>query len=373
MDFASRLRDLPELETPRLLLRRMSVDDAKAMFDYARLPRVSQYCSWDYHRTIDDTRAFLKLRESAAGTDSVCDWAVVEKETGRMVGTGGFVEFEPSTRTGEIGYVLHPDVWGRGYASELAKRFVVWGFQSNDLHRIIAHCIPANHASARVLEKNGFHRDGTMRASFRKQGIFVDVHEYSLLRSDRGGGEWEFGSLIDERARIEELTLLAFQYDAQTRQPISGVEPSELAMVRALFDEGAIVRGHIARVDGVIVGYILYVAGKHREQPDLQVLTLAIMGVHPLAQRCGWGTRLLEHSVRDMHGSCDLITVLGHPDFYPRAGFVPMSRWGLHFTHAAPASACMGARLSKRDIRPGTIEFHPLIEQLFPPEGEKTT
>lgn len=187
MDFATALRTLPELETTRLLLRRMTVSDAEAMFDYARHPHVSRYCTWSMHGSIDDTRGFLEYWTSGYGTDAARDWAVVEKASGRMIGTGGFARFDASSLVAELGYVLHPDVWGRGYATELVRAAIAWGFASDDLERIEARCLSGNIASARVMEKAGMRREGTMRRAYRKLGIQEDVHIHSILRDDVRG------------------------------------------------------------------------------------------------------------------------------------------------------------------------------------------
>jgi len=366
MDFTSRLRDLPDLRTPRLILRRLTLDDIEPMFDYARLPRTSAFCSWEYHRSIADTRAFLEFWVSGYGTDSVRDWAVVEMDSGRMVGTGGFAQFDPATGAAEIGYVLHPDVWGRGYATELVAAVVDWGFASPDLDKVFARCLVANRASALVLEKNRFHRDGTLRAAFRKQGVAVDVHQYSLLRQDREGPRIEVDSDVSDRERVEEITLHAFQYDPETGKAIAGVEPTELPLVRDMYDQGAILRGHALRLDGTMVGYVLYASCEHLCQRDLRVASLLIMGVHPLAQREGLGTRLLTESVQDMRGRCDLLVVLGHPGFYPRAGFVPMSDLGLAFPGDLPKEACMALNLSGREVLPGVVGFPGVLAGHFP-------
>lgn len=366
MDFSSRLRDLPVLETSRLILRRLSLDDAESMFDYARLPRTSIFCSWDYHRSIADTRAFLEFWVSGYGTDSVRDWAVLEKASGRMVGTGGYAQFDPATGTAEVGYVLHPDVWGHGYGTELAAAVVDWGFGSSDLEKVFARCFTANSASARVLEKNGFRRDGTLRAAFRKQGVAVDLHHYSLLRNDREGARIEVDSDVSDRARVEEITLQAFQYDPETGKAVSGVEPPELPLVRDMYDQGAILRGHALRLGGTMVGYVLYAWSEHRSQPDLKVANLLIMGVHPLAQRKGQGTRLLTESVQDMRGRCDLLVVLGHPGFYPRAGFAPMSVMGIAFPGKFPEEACMALNLSGCEVLPGVVGFPGVLAGHFP-------
>src|SRR5512133_1200078 len=154
--FISRFQALPELQTERLLLRRMELSDAKAIFDYAKLPWVATYTAWPYHRSLADTQQFLREWTTGYANGEVRDWALVHKDSGQLIGTGGFSRFDPMSGTGEVGYVIHPKFWRQGLATEAVRRITAWGFESHDLMRIVAHCIPGNAASIRVLEKNEF-------------------------------------------------------------------------------------------------------------------------------------------------------------------------------------------------------------------------
>jgi predicted N-acetyltransferase YhbS len=89
------------------------------------------------------------------------------------------------------------------------------------------------------------------------------------------------------------------------------------------------------------------------------------MGIAPQLQRQGIGTRLLLWSVQQMRGSCDALFVLGHPRFYPLAGFVPTDALGISFSFPAPSEACMIARLSDRPLSPGVVSYHPIVHEFF--------
>jgi [ribosomal protein S5]-alanine N-acetyltransferase len=359
--FSNQFLNLPELETDRLLLRKLTLADAEAIFDYARLPRVAAFTLWPHHRSLEDTHEFLARRTAGYAQGQVRDWAIVRKSDQAMIGTGGFVRYDPANGTGEIGCALHPKVWRQGYANEMVRKFVDWGFQFEDLRRIVAHCIPSNVASIKLLENNGFRRDGTLRGALRREGISVDLHEYCRLRSETVNLRLRLRQgTANDRAAVEAITLQAFQHDPVTGAPIDGIEPPELPLVRALFDEGAVTALHVAEFDKTIVGYIIYSTGKC-EASDAHVVGLTIMGVHPLVQRRGWGTKLLLWSVEQMRGSCDVLIVLGHPQFYPKAGFRPVHELGLRFAITAPKEACMALFCSSKAPTAGVLEYHPVV------------
>lgn len=363
--FISQFQALPELQTERLRLRRMRLSDAEAIFDYAKFPRVAAYTAWPHHHSLSDTQQFLREWTAGYARGEVRDWALVRKDDDGMVGTGGFTRFDPVSGTGEIGYAINPRFWRQGLATEAVQRIVTWGFVFEDLRRIVAHCMPGNTASIRVLEKNGFHLDGVLRGALRREGISVNLCEFSLQRSDALGLELHMREgLPSDRAAVETITLQAFQHDPATGAPIEGVEPSELSMVRAFYDEDAISTIHVAEFDGTVVGYILYARGSS-SSPQAHVEGLTIMGMHPLVQRRRWGTELLLWSVQRMRKCCDALIVLGHPNFYPKAGFRPVHELGLTFAIEAPPEVCMALRCTDNAPPQGALNYHPIVQRFF--------
>lgn len=347
MKFLELTHDLPVLETPRLRLRKLRLADAPSVFAYASLPRVSAYCTWPHHPDLAATQDFLEYWTAGYGQGEVRDWAWERKEDGQFIGTGGLVRFDESTGSTELGYVLNPAFWGQGYATEGVQAILDWAFQADDLMRVIAHCMPGNKASQKVLTKCGLHHDGLLRQSFRKRGIGVDVHEYSLLRRERLIDQDQLRELhAGDQSRIEEIVLHAFQYDPATGLSITGVEPSELSFVRKLYRNQNIAFAHGIGRDGQLAAFILYTWAPQPQAPQLRTLVLSIMGTDPLAQRLGLGTRLLRWSVEQIRPHADLVYLVGHPGFYPRAGFQPLQELGCTLDIDAPAEACLGLALS---------------------------
>ena len=92
----------------------------------------------------------------------------------------------PDNRAGFLGYCLHSDVWGRGYATEASLTLLRLGFGQLDLHRIATTCDVDNGASARVLEKIGMQREGRLRHSTLLRGEWRDHYVYGILRDEWG-------------------------------------------------------------------------------------------------------------------------------------------------------------------------------------------
>ena len=148
------------LETPRLLLRAPTVHDASAVFAaYATDPEVSRYTTWAPHRSLDDTRGFLRMCEQGWERGAVLSWTILLRERRQLLGT---IDIRFEGHRGEIGYVLARSAWGHGYATEAARAVVSWA--GRFLHRVWAVVDVENERSARVLEKVGMTREATLRA-----------------------------------------------------------------------------------------------------------------------------------------------------------------------------------------------------------------
>jgi [ribosomal protein S5]-alanine N-acetyltransferase len=181
------LKDLPTLETERLILRKMTLDDAEAIFEYASDPEVSRYVIWETHRSIEDSRAFLELVVHKYESGDEPDWGIVYKGDHRLVGACGIVSWEPDHGRAEVGYALSRDYWGRGLMAEAVRAMIRFGFERMGLNRIEARCITENTASAKVMEKAGLIYEGTLRQREYIKGAYRDMKIYSILSSEFRG------------------------------------------------------------------------------------------------------------------------------------------------------------------------------------------
>ena len=116
-------------------------------------------------------------------TDTTAYLKKVVREAAQEPRTSFILAITGEASTGELGYVLARDQWGHGYATEVARRLIVFGFNELGLRRITATCHPDNFASARVLEKAGMHFEKTLRDDL---GVRGGWRVFAVAASDVG-------------------------------------------------------------------------------------------------------------------------------------------------------------------------------------------
>ncbi len=184
MNLLDILAHLPTIETERLLLRKITLNDASDMFEYACNPEVSEYTMWSAHKSIEDTKYFLKSITKMYKRRELVDWGIVHKVEKKFIGTCGFVEWSMTHSRAEIGYALSRSYWGEGYMSEAVNAVIEFGFREMLLNRIEAKCKVSNIGSARVMEKVGMQLEGILRQHIFVKGEYWDLKIYSILRDD---------------------------------------------------------------------------------------------------------------------------------------------------------------------------------------------
>jgi RimJ/RimL family protein N-acetyltransferase len=174
-------------ETERMVLRPYRLDDFDAFHDLHGRDDVARYLPWET-RDAEASRKALERHQTAAldKDDDGVTLAGFDKQTGRLAGE--FVLFLRSVehRGGEVGYVLHPDFWGRGLATEGARAMLEIGFGLMGMHRIVARIDARNTASAAVLERLGMRREALLVKNEWFKGEWGDEADYALLDD-----EWE--------------------------------------------------------------------------------------------------------------------------------------------------------------------------------------
>ena len=175
---------MPRLETERCILRKISIDDTNDMFEYSQRTDVTEFLTWSPHRNKAYTLEYLTYIQSRYKTGDFFDWAVIYKETGKMIGTCGFTRFDFLHDGGEIGYVINPDYAGQGIATEVVGRVIRFGFENLSLNRIECKYIIGNEASRRVMDKNGMIFEGVRRKGMCIKGIYRDIGICSILSEE---------------------------------------------------------------------------------------------------------------------------------------------------------------------------------------------
>ncbi|MFN7249907.1 MAG: GNAT family N-acetyltransferase [Anaerobacillus sp.] len=191
--------NLPTLETERLILRKVTLNDVEDMYDYGSNGEVTKYVTWETHKTLSDSKGFVDFVLNQYENGKVAPWGIEYKETGKFIGTIDFVSWQVNHHVAEIGYVISPDYWGMGITTEAANEIIKFGFDNMDLVRIQARCFVENRGSERVMEKIGMSFEGIIRKGMFVKGKHQDLKMYSILKE-------EFSSL--QNLKIEDTSSL---------------------------------------------------------------------------------------------------------------------------------------------------------------------
>ena len=174
----------PSLLTARLRLRPFDDADANALFDLHGSASVLRY--WDAPPWTEPVRAerFIAACRQMAEEGTGVRLAVDRVLNGAFIGWCSLTRWNPTYRSASLGYCLDDAAWGHGYATEAAHALLQWAFEALDLNRVQAETDTRNMASARVLEKLGFEREGTLREDCVVDGEVSDSWVYGLLRRE---------------------------------------------------------------------------------------------------------------------------------------------------------------------------------------------
>ena len=150
----------PIIETERLILRPLTVEDANDIFErWTTDERVAKYVRWCVHDSVDMTKGWLQFVEENVSDDKSYDWGFALKENGYLIGSGG-IFYKEEEGAWEIGYNFMYDYWNQGYATEAAKAMLQFGISELNIKEFVAFHAVENPASGAVMRKCGFKYEG---------------------------------------------------------------------------------------------------------------------------------------------------------------------------------------------------------------------
>ena len=179
------------VETERLLLRPFAAGDFDAVFAMQSRPDVARYLYWEA-RTEAEVRTALEKKIAGVAIHSEGDvlfLAAVLKTTNELVGDVVLEWVSQQHRTGEVGYIVHPDHQGHGYATEAVGVLLRVAFDELDLHRVVGRVEARNAPSARVLEKLGMRREAHLVENEYVKGEWQSELVYAILDREWRGTE----------------------------------------------------------------------------------------------------------------------------------------------------------------------------------------
>ncbi|MCR8925781.1 GNAT family N-acetyltransferase [Priestia megaterium] len=171
----------PILLTPRTTLREITEVDADSIFDCFSQKEVIRYYGQEKFTTIQEALVLIDIFAENYRNQKGVRWGIERLDTGELIGTVGFNQWNQKHKRAEIGYELHPQHWGHGYASEAASAVMAYGFDILQLVRIGAVVFLENKASQHVLEKLGFQKEGVLKNYMYQNGKAHDTFVYSSL------------------------------------------------------------------------------------------------------------------------------------------------------------------------------------------------
>jgi len=322
------------IRTDRLLLRPFRAGDVAALHERRGHPEVARYGSDALPYTRDQA---AEMVEGLLAMDGPADgewWMLViaDADSGATYGDLA-LHMTWGCRTAEIGYTLHPDHWGRGYATEAVDALVDWLFEEAGVTRIEGMLHPDNRPSAMVLERAGFLFEGRTRSSYWVRDEVSDDLIYGMTRPDREAWRARPRNRPDE-VRLVEVTgdLYDEVYSLRThKSQESFVAPMPKSLSQALLapthsEHPATPWYRAVAADGVIAGFVM-VAMPSPEDPEPFLWRLLIDRMHQRRGIASAALDLVEDEVRSWGAGGWLTSWVpgrGSPGpFYLARGFVP--------------------------------------------------
>lgn len=174
------------IETDRLRLRPFMRGDVDAVFAYRSREDVCRYL-FDEPMSRQTCAESIQTRigQLSLGEDGDRIVLAVERRTGgEVIGEVSLILRSTESRQAEIGYILHPDAAGRGYATEAARAMIDVGFRGAGMHRIYARCDSRNESSWRVMKRLGMRREAHFRDHALVKGRWDEEYIYAIVETE---------------------------------------------------------------------------------------------------------------------------------------------------------------------------------------------
>jgi [ribosomal protein S5]-alanine N-acetyltransferase len=173
---------VPILESSRLILREINNNDVVEIFALRSNPLTMKYIPRPLIKDYEGALEHIKNINETIKNNQGINWAITLKGNSKMIGIIGHYRIKWEHFRTEIGYMILPEFEGKGFTSEAIPLMIDYGFNEMNMHSIEARVDPSNHASARVLEKNGFVKEAHLKENEFFEGKFLDTVIYSLIK-----------------------------------------------------------------------------------------------------------------------------------------------------------------------------------------------
>lgn len=178
----------PTIETERLILDRLTVDDKADLFAIFSDADVIEHYDVERFTSVDEAERLVAYFDARFDSDTGIRWAIRDQKNGELLGTCGYTNWNEFDHSAVIGYELSKQFWGKGYAYEAVKAIIDHIFDDQFhfyVNRIEALILPSNINSEKLVRKLGFSFEGTLRGKCYWNKDFHDMNMFGLLRDDR--------------------------------------------------------------------------------------------------------------------------------------------------------------------------------------------
>ena len=176
----------PIIETERLILRKLKMSDAQTMFDnWLSDERISDNRVSAAHKSVSETIKKLEKIVNNYSKNDFCWWGIEQKVDGELIGEIDLYDFDNTTGNCEVSYSIGYEWWNKGYATEVLRAVVEFGFRQMNVHKIAAAHNTDNPASGKVMTKVGMVQEGVIRHMIRNANKqYKDCAVYGILQED---------------------------------------------------------------------------------------------------------------------------------------------------------------------------------------------
>ena len=184
--------DLPELRTERLLLRKLKNADVYDVNEFASREEVPRHLLWTPHLNLRETQGYLEFMQKRYRKGIHSDWGIQllcslqggPQNSGKIIGTCGFSNVDIPNESCELGYVLSPLYWGKGYMDEAFEAVLEAAYERLQVHRVTLRILEGNQHSERFALRHGFRLEGKSVDALYVKGAYRTVCHYALLREE---------------------------------------------------------------------------------------------------------------------------------------------------------------------------------------------
>ena len=173
-----------KLETERLTLRPITLDDKNEVFEYRSNSDANKYQGWIPTNILDVETFIGKLSEQINEPGTWFQFVIIENQSQKIIGDLGVHFFDTEGKQAELGITLNKDFQNKGYATESVKRVVDYLFKDLGKHRIITSIDPENKSSIRLVERIGFRKEAHFIESLLVNGKWADDLIYAMIEKD---------------------------------------------------------------------------------------------------------------------------------------------------------------------------------------------